>query len=50
MQEIEGNFKISSRVYRYVEIASNVQTTEGYHSLVCQEKYMPNALKGNTEK
>ena len=28
----------------------NVQTTEGYHSLVCQGKYMPNALKGNAEK
>ena len=31
-------------------IASNVQTTEGYLSLVCQGKYMPNALKGNAEK
>ena len=29
---------------------SNVQTTDGYHSLVCQVKYMPNALKGNAEK
>ena len=27
-----------------------VQTTEGYHSLVCQGKYMPNVLKGNAEK
>ena len=27
-----------------------VQTTKGYHSLVCQGKYMPNALKGNAEK
>ena len=33
-----------------METASNVQTTEGYHSLVCQGKYMPNALKGNAEK
>ena len=32
------------------KIASNVQTTEGYHSSVCQEKYMPNASKGNAEK
>ena len=30
--------------------ASNVQTTEGYHSLVSQGKYSPNALKGNAEK
>ena len=32
------------------DIASNLQTTEEYHSSVCQEKYMPNALKGNAEK
>ena len=36
--------------YSRKEIASNVQTTEGYHSLVCVGKYMPNALKGNAEK
>ena len=36
--------------YSRKEIASDVQTTEGYHSLVCQGKYMPNALKGNAEK
>ena len=28
----------------------HVQTTEGYHSLVCQGKFMPNALKRNAEK
>ena len=32
------------------KIASNVQITERYHSSVCQEKCMPNALKGNAEK
>ena len=29
---------------------SNAQTTEGYHSIVCQGKYMPNYLKGNALK
>ena len=33
-------------LYSKKKIAYNVQTTEGYHSLVCQGKYMPNALKG----
>ena len=27
-----------------------LQTTEGYHSLVCQGKYMPNAWKRNAKK
>ena len=36
--------------YSRKEITSNVQTTEGYHSLVCWGKYTPNALKGNAEK
>ena len=36
--------------FKKKEIASNVRTTEEHHFLVCQEKYMPNALKGNAEK
>ena len=36
--------------YSRKEIASNVRTTERYHSLICLGKYMPNALKGNAEK
>ena len=32
------------------EKASNVLATEGNYSLVCQGKYIPNALKGNAEK
>ena len=32
------------------KITSIVQTTKGYHSLVCQQKYMPDAWKQNVEK
>ena len=43
-------FLNKERKYSRKKIASNAQTTEGYHSSVCQEKYMLNALKGNADK
>ena len=49
----QNSQRLASRCYSDIqkkEITSNVRTTEEYHSLVCQEKYMPNALKGNAEK
>ena len=36
--------------YPRKEIASNIQSTEKYHSLDCQGRYVPNVLKRNAEK
>ena len=38
--QVELEFSKTPRDWQTGEIASNVQTTEGYHSSVCQGKYV----------
>ena len=50
LTEIDKQVDYSDIQKRRSLAISNVRTTEGYHSLVCQGKYMLNTLKKNAEK